>query len=81
MSMLIAETATDVYRWLFYFLLNNICDKIHNMNNQEKLVQNSIEGLEMYFSPKIASEFAELEQNEKNFRVVDIIDRVTGKIL
>ncbi len=46
------------------------------MNNQEKLEQNSIEGLEMYFSPKIASEFAELEQNEKNFRVADIVDRV-----
>lgn len=33
-------------------------------------------GLEMYFSPKIAEKFAELEQNEKNFRVAQIVDTI-----
>ncbi|MBU2416321.1 class I SAM-dependent methyltransferase [Patescibacteria group bacterium] len=31
-------------------------------------------GLEMYFSPEIAEKFAELEQNEKNFKVAQIVD-------
>ncbi|MEI6627623.1 MAG: methyltransferase domain-containing protein [bacterium] len=33
-------------------------------------------GLEMYFSPEIAGKFAELEQNDKNFRVAEIVDRI-----
>lgn len=33
-------------------------------------------GLEMYFSPEIAEKFAELEQNEKNFKVARIVDAV-----
>lgn len=33
-------------------------------------------GLEMYFSQEIAEKFAELEQNEKNFKVSEIVDRV-----
>ena len=32
--------------------------------------------LRMYYDAKIAASFAELEQNEKNFRVADIIDRL-----
>ncbi len=33
-------------------------------------------GLEMYFSPEITEKFAELEQNEKNFRVAEIVDQI-----
>jgi len=44
--------------------------------NHEKINQNKTEGLDMYFSPEIAEKFAELEQNEKNFRVAQIVDRV-----
>ena len=33
-------------------------------------------GLKMYFSPEIAEKFAELEQNEKNFKVAEIVDTV-----
>ena len=45
----------------------------------EKESQNSSnnhKGLEMYFSPEIAEKFAELEQNEKNFKVAQIVDIV-----
>jgi len=35
---------------------------------------NNYKGLEMYFSPEIAEKFAELEQNEKNFKVAQIVD-------
>ncbi len=37
---------------------------------------NNYQGLEMYFSREIAEKFAELEQNEKNFRVAEIVDRI-----
>lgn len=37
---------------------------------------NKHKGLEMYFSPEIAEKFAELEQNEKNFRVAQIVDTI-----
>jgi len=37
---------------------------------------NNHKGLEMYFSPEIAEKFAELEQNEKNFKVAQIADLV-----
>src|SRR6266702_561823 len=33
-------------------------------------------GLEMYFNRSIAEKFAELEQNEKNFRVAEIVDDI-----
>ncbi len=45
------------------------------MNNSEIVKQNKQEGLEMYFSPEVAEKFAELKQNEKNFRVARIVDR------
>lgn len=35
---------------------------------------NNHKGLEMYFSPEVAEKFAELEQNEKNFKVAQIVD-------
>ena len=34
------------------------------------------EKLKMYFSPEVAKDFAEHEQNEKNFRVAEIVDRI-----
>ena len=37
---------------------------------------NDHKGLEMYFSPEIAEKFAELEQNDKNFKVAQIIDAI-----
>ncbi|MDD5626227.1 MAG: methyltransferase domain-containing protein [Patescibacteria group bacterium] len=45
--------------------------------DQEKIKNhfNNHKGLEMYFSPEIAEQFAELEQNDKNFRVAEIVDR------
>jgi len=45
--------------------------------DQEKIKNhfNNHKGLEMYFSPEIAEKFAELEQNDKNFRVAEIVDR------
>ncbi len=39
------------------------------------------EGLEMYFSPDISAKFAELEQNEKNYRVSAILDNIIVKEL
>jgi len=33
------------------------------------------EGLDMYFSPEVAEDFARHEQNDKNFRVAQIVDR------
>jgi len=49
------------------------------MNSNEILKQNEQKGLEMYFSPEVALKFAELEQNDKNFRVAKIADRVLMK--
>lgn len=37
---------------------------------------NNHKGLKMYFSPEIAEKFAELEQNEKNFKVAQIVDTI-----
>ncbi|MEK7627529.1 MAG: methyltransferase domain-containing protein [Patescibacteria group bacterium] len=37
---------------------------------------NNYKELKMYFSPKITKRFAELEQNDKNFRVAEIVDQV-----
>jgi len=37
---------------------------------------NTNKGLEMYFSPEIAEKFAELEQNEKNFKVAQVVDTI-----
>lgn len=37
------------------------------------------EGLEMYFSPDVSARFAELEQNEKNYRVSAILDDIIVK--
>lgn len=34
------------------------------------------EHIQMYFDPVIVADFAELEQNEKNFKVADIVDQV-----
>lgn len=39
-------------------------------------LSNNYKGLEMYFSPEIAEKFAKLEQNEKNFRVAQIVDTI-----
>lgn len=39
-------------------------------------MQNTPEGLEMYFNPEIAKSFTEHEQNEKNFRVAAIVDKI-----
>lgn len=47
--------------------------------NPEKKPQNpsnNHKGLKMYFSPEIAEKFAELEQNEKNFKVAQIVDLI-----
>lgn len=49
------------------------------MNNNEMPKQDNQKGLEMYFSPEVALKFAELEQNDKNFRVARIADRVLMK--
>ena len=38
--------------------------------------KNKNKELKMYFSPEIAEKFAQLEQNEKNYRVAAIVDRV-----
>lgn len=43
-------------------------------NTQKK--ENIPEGLKMYFDYQIAKNFAALEQNEKNFRVAEIMDRI-----
>lgn len=45
---------------------------IEKLNNQTE--KNS---LEMYFNLEIATKFAELEQNEKNFQVAKVVDLVT----
>ncbi len=52
----------------FYFFMNPEM-KSQNPSNKRK-------GLKMYFFPEIAEQFAELEQNEKNFKVAQIIDTV-----
>ncbi len=48
--------------------------------NKERITYNKLEtkrtGVEMYFNPEVAKTFAELEQNEKNFKVAQIVDRV-----
>lgn len=44
--------------------------------NQEIISQKKPKGLEMYFSEKVAKQFAELEQNEKNFNVAEIVDAI-----
>ncbi|MCR4283712.1 MAG: class I SAM-dependent methyltransferase, partial [Parcubacteria group bacterium] len=50
------------------------------MNNNEMPQQEKQQKeLEMYFSPEVALKFAELEQNDKNFRVARIADRVLMK--
>lgn len=46
------------------------------MNNNETLKENGQNGLEMYFSPDVAEKFAELEQNEKNYSVAQIVDKI-----
>jgi len=46
---------------------------------KENISQNNPElnkDLKMYFSPEIAEKFAELEQNEKNFKVAQIVDKI-----
>lgn len=35
----------------------------------------------MYFNKSVARDFAEHEQNEKNFQVADIVDRVIMKAI
>lgn len=47
-----------------------------NLENKPQNPSNDHKGLEMYFSPEIAGKFAELEQNEKNFRVARIVDNI-----
>lgn len=45
-------------------------------NSRQQLPAHDSKGLEMYFSPKISKKFAKLEQNEKNFKVAQAVDRV-----
>lgn len=47
-----------------------------NPETQSPYPPESHKGLEMYFSPEVARKFAELEQNEKNFRVAGIVDTI-----
>ena len=42
---------------------------------EQQNISDNHKELEMYFSPEIAEKFAELEQNDKNFRVAEIVDR------
>ncbi len=42
----------------------------------EKDNSEKIKGLEMYFSEDISEKFAKLEQNERNFQVAGIVDRI-----
>jgi len=37
--------------------------------------------IKMYFDEKIARDFAEHEQNEKNFKVAEIVDTVIMQII
>jgi len=46
------------------------------MVEEEKKKKQIGSGLEMYFNHNVAKKFAELEQNEKNFRVADIVDKI-----
>lgn len=47
------------------------------MNPEKETPNNSKhKGLEMFFSQEIAEKFAELEQNEKNFKVAQIVDKI-----
>jgi ubiquinone/menaquinone biosynthesis C-methylase UbiE len=46
------------------------------MDYENKKENNNTKGLEMYFSQEITEKFAELEQNEKNFRVANIVDNI-----
>lgn len=47
-----------------------------NPETKSQNPSNNHKGLEMYFSPEIAEKFAELEQNEKNFKVAQIVDTI-----
>jgi len=47
-----------------------------NSKKESQNTPNNHKGLGMYFSPEITEKFAELEQNDKNFRVAEIIDRI-----
>lgn len=47
-----------------------------NIEKNQQNPSNMPKGLEMYFSPEIVEKFAELEQNEKNFKVAKIVDRI-----
>jgi len=47
-----------------------------NHGNKPQNPSNNHKGLEMFFSPEIAAKFAELEQNEKNFKVAQIVDTI-----
>lgn len=44
----------------------------HSLRQHKRLLKN----LKMYFTPKVVEKFAAREQNEKNFRVAAIIDRI-----
>ncbi len=43
---------------------------------EENKNKNRVEGLEMYFNSEIVKKFAELEQNEKNYKVAEVIDKI-----
>lgn len=45
------------------------------MKEQDTQAKNN-KGLKMYFVPEVAEKFAELEQNEKNFKVAQIVDTI-----
>lgn len=47
-----------------------------NIEKNQQNPSNTPKGLEMYFSPEIVEKFAELEQNEKNFKVAKIVDLI-----
>ncbi len=46
------------------------------MNYENQKENDKTKGLEMYFSEEITEKFAELEQNEKNFRVAKLVDNI-----
>ncbi len=46
------------------------------MNNEKIANFKENNELSMYFSPEVATKFAELEQNEKNFQVAEIVDKL-----
>lgn len=49
------------------------------MNQKEKFQNQKINGLGMYFDPRVAREFAEREENEKYKRVSAVLNRILSE--